>query len=127
MKFSTLKKAIASLVLIVFACGSILAQGVTTSSMSGKIVDAEGEPLIGANILAVHQPTGTTYGTATDLEGNYRIPNMRVGGPYKITITYTGYSENSLEGVFLRLGEVFRKNLILQEQAIELARVVVTA
>lgn len=127
MKFSTLKKAIATLTLIVFACGAILAQGVTTSSMSGKISDTEGEPLIGANILAVHTPTGTTYGTSTDIEGNYRIPNMRVGGPYKLTISYTGYSENTVEGVFLRLGEVFRNNITLQEQAIELVGVVVTA
>ncbi|MCB9288324.1 MAG: TonB-dependent receptor [Lewinellaceae bacterium] len=95
--------------------------------MQGKIQDVNGEPLIGANILAVHLPSGTTFGTATDVEGNYRIPNMRVGGPYKVTISYTGYGETVLDGIFLRLGETFRRDFSLEEQGIELAAVQVVA
>jgi hypothetical protein len=105
----------------------VLAQGVTTSSMQGKIVDANGEPLIGANILAVHQPSGTSYGDATDLQGNYRIPNMRVGGPYKISVSYTGYAGTELDNVYLRLGEALKQSFTLQETAIELSSVVVSA
>lgn len=103
------------------------AQGVTTSSMRGKVQDPNGEPLIGANVLAVHQPSGTTYGAATDLSGNYRIPNMRVGGPYKVTITYTGYGELEAENLTLRLGEALRQDYTLQESAIELAAIQVVA
>lgn len=105
----------------------LMAQGVTTSSMQGKIVDANGEPLIGANILAVHQPSGTSYGDATDVQGNYRIPNMRVGGPYKITVSYTGYSSTETDNIYLRLGEALRQNFTLQETALELEAVVVSA
>ena len=127
MRLITLTKVIGVFFLVALSFGVLSAQGVTTSSMSGKITDTNGEPLIGANIAAVHGPSGSLYGTATDLEGNYRIPGMRVGGPYTISITYTGYSENTFEGIFLRLGEVYRKNYTLQEQAIELESVVVTA
>ena len=127
MKFVTLARAIGILFLCTLTYGSLSAQGVTTSSMSGKISDVNGEPLIGANITAIHNPSGSFYGTATDFEGNYRIPGMRVGGPYTITITYTGYAESAFEGVFLRLGEVYRKNYVIQEEAIELEGVVVTA
>ncbi|HQU59630.1 MAG TPA: TonB-dependent receptor, partial [Saprospiraceae bacterium] len=95
--------------------------------MQGTVEDANGEPLIGANILAVHQPTGTTYGTATDIEGNYRIPGMRVGGPYKVTATYTGYAEQVYENIFLRLGESQNFNVTLEESAIQLESIQVVA
>ena len=105
----------------------LFAQGVTTSSMSGIVKDHSGETLIGANIVAVHQPSGTSYGTATDLEGNYRIPGMRVGGPYKITVSYTGFGEITLDNVVLRLGENLRKDFDLEESAILLDAIQVTA
>ncbi|MCB0566978.1 MAG: carboxypeptidase regulatory-like domain-containing protein, partial [Phaeodactylibacter sp.] len=127
MRLSMLMRALSTIVLIVAFHGMGFAQGVTTSSMQGKIQDVNGETLIGANILAVHQPSGTTYGTATDVEGNYRIPNMRVGGPYKIAVTYTGFTEKVFEGIFLRLGETQRLDITLEESAVELETIQVTA
>ena len=81
------------------------AQGVTTSSINGQITEGNGEPLPGASIVAVHTPSGTTYGVATDYDGYYRISNMRTGGPYKITISYVGFKEVVNDNVFLALGE----------------------
>ena len=103
-------------------------QGVTTASMNGRILDKEtGEALIGANILVVHTPTGSTYGNSTNLDGIYRISNMRVGGPYKITVTYTGYRDIVLEDVYLRLGEAKKLDLDMEGAAVELGLVQVTA
>lgn len=66
---------------VVFLTGQlVMAQGVTTSSMSGTVTDQQAQPLVGANVVATHQPSGTVYGGATDANGNYRIPGMRVGG-----------------------------------------------
>ncbi len=127
MNFSNLLRAFGALVLVAALQTASFAQGVTTSSMQGTITDNTGENLIGANILAVHTPSGTVYGTSTDLEGNYRLPNMRVGGPYKVTVSYTGYGELTAEGVFLRLGETFRRNYQLEESSVELEVVQVTA
>ena len=120
------------LVLLVLASGAmfqqgLLAQGVTTSSLTGSVSDASGEPLIGANIVAVHLPSGTTYGTVTDLDGSFTIPNMRVGGPYKITTTYTGFGDNVTEGIMLRLGEAQKMDIVLEDQPIELMGILVTA
>jgi hypothetical protein len=120
MRFSQLLKVMGALALVAFLSGNVLAQGVTTSSMRGVITDTNGEALIGANVLAVHEPSGTIFGSSTDVEGNYRINNMRVGGPYKLTITYTGYSTQEVEGVFLRLGEIFKKDYSLDESGIQL-------
>ena len=53
---------------------------VTTSGLSGRVI-SEGEALAGATVLAVHQPTGTRYGTVTNLEGQYFLQGLYTGGP----------------------------------------------
>jgi hypothetical protein len=102
-------------------------QGSTSSEMRGIVTDVNGEPLIGANVVAVHLPSGTTYGTATNLDGNYQIPGMRVGGPYNVTVSYTGYSTANLENIELRLGETFRRDFALDEANVQLEAVMVVA
>jgi len=97
------------------------AQGVTTSSVAGRIKDSKGEFLVGANVQAEHLPSGSLYGNSTDDGGYFRIPGMRVGGPYKITITYTGYKEKLIENVTLSLGTTATFNVELTEDAIELS------
>ena len=102
-------------------------QGVTTSSMGGQITDASGEPLPGASVVAIHVPTGTTYGAAADFDGFFRISGMRSGGPYKVTFSYVGFNDDIKEGIFLNLGSTERLNVQLQESATALDEVVVTA
>ena len=110
-----------ALLAVVLGAAGLYAQGVTTSSMAGQVTDAAtGETLIGANVSALHVPTGTLYGNSTDVDGFYRIPGMRVGGPYDITVTYTGYGEQKIEGVYLRLGESRQFSFELADAATEL-------
>ncbi len=73
---------------------------VTTASINGRILEGENEPLLGATVQALHTPTGTQYASSTNIEGFYRISNMRVGGPYTITITYIGKKEEVLRKYF---------------------------
>ena len=54
---------------------------VTTSSMSGRIIDVDGTTVVGATVVATHTPSGTQYYSVTDNNGLYRIQNMRPGGP----------------------------------------------
>jgi len=103
------------------------AQGVTTSSMIGTIVDQSNEPLIGANLIAVHTPTGTSYGTSTNEDGSFGIPNMRVGGPYTITVSYIGYEDLIIENVMLNLGEKYKRTITMAESGVMLDELVVTA
>ncbi|MEZ5032281.1 MAG: carboxypeptidase-like regulatory domain-containing protein [Saprospiraceae bacterium] len=107
---------------------SALAQGTTTSSMTGQVVDQEsGETLIGATVVAIHEPSGTSYGTITNENGYYRMSNLRVGGPYRITVSYTGYGEIALEGVNLRLGETRKYDFKMASAAEQLTTIEVTA
>ncbi|MBT8272797.1 MAG: carboxypeptidase-like regulatory domain-containing protein, partial [Bacteroidia bacterium] len=48
---------------------------VTTSNIKGLVLDENSEPLPVANIVAVHVPTGTTYGAATNFDGRYNLLN----------------------------------------------------
>lgn len=61
-------------------------QSVTQSStiIKGQIVDAEGEPILGATVVEL----GTTRGTVTDIDGNFTI-NSHANA--KLRITYVGY------------------------------------
>lgn len=106
---------------------SAKAQGVTSASMNGQVVDQNGEELPGATVIAVHQPTGSQFGNVTNVEGIYTIRNMNVGGPYKVTISFVGFETVEKDNVYLTLGQTFRQNFRLTESATELAEVVITA
>jgi hypothetical protein len=100
---------------------------VTTSSMGGKITDDKGEALIGATVLAVHTPSGTRYGTTTNEDGRYILPGIRVGGPYAVTVSYTGYKEQMRENIFVSLGTRANMDVTLAEDVVELGTVSVIA
>lgn len=99
---------------------------VTTASMSGGVT-SNGEPVIGATIMAVHQPSGTNYGTITNIDGRFDLQGMRTGGPYEITISYIGYQTAIYKEVTLHLGETYNLNVDLKESSEELDEVIVTA
>ena len=120
------KHILTSLILIFITLFSF-GQGVTTSSLSGQITDTSGEPLAGAAIVAVHVPSGTQYATVADAGGNYRIENMRIGGPYTVTVSFVGYASKTYTEIILKLGETYVQNGQLSETTTSLSEVVVTA
>src|SRR5439155_676425 len=63
------------------------------------------------------------YRAVTRAGGAYNVPNMRVGGPYRVTATRIGYKSHAQEGVFLSLGQDLRVDFALEPQAIELEAV----
>jgi len=100
---------------------------VTTSGISGKIYGENKLSLPGATVIAVHVPTGTQYATITDADGIYRIPNMKTGGPYKITVSYIGYAAAIKNDVNLELGQTMDINENLSPEAKVISGVVVTS
>ncbi|MEN8188194.1 MAG: carboxypeptidase-like regulatory domain-containing protein, partial [Bacteroidota bacterium] len=86
---------------------------VTTSSMQGTVVDDSNQPLPDASVVAVHTPTGTKYGTTTNFDGVAHLRNMRIGGPYTITVSYVGFKTQQVENVFLTLGKTLDFNVAL--------------
>jgi hypothetical protein len=115
-----------TLALLLAASANLFAQ-VTTSSITGVITDAAGQSLPGATIVAVHQPSGTEYGTTTQATGRFNIPGMRVGGPYQIKVTFVGYKEQTFTDVFLSLGTAATLNVKLADESTQLEEVTVSA
>ncbi len=87
---------------------------VTTSALRGTLT-ANGNPLEGASVVALHEPSGKVYGTAVGADGHYSISGMRVGGPYKIEFSYLGYETVVYKDVELALGETLTINAELKE------------
>lgn len=99
---------------------------VTTSSLQGIVSDASGETMPGATVVAVHEPSGTRYGAITNFDGRFTMPNLRIGGPYTIEISFVGYSSLSYTDINLRLGEPYVLNAVLTDESTELSEVIIT-
>ena len=121
------KKILFLMVLMLTSALTIMAQ-ITTSSMAGKVTfeDVKGEEVIGATVVAVHEPSGTRYTAVTNTSGNFTIQGMRTGGPYEVTVSYIGYQPKVVKGVTLELAETYNLNVWLSEDANVLTEVVVS-
>lgn len=109
-----------------FVAFSAFAQ-VTTSTMSGKITETNGTPAIGAAVIATHMPTGTKYHAVVDNNGNYRIFNMRPGGPYNVKIQLLGFQSVETQGINIALADNYVLNTSLKEEVVGLNAIVVSA
>jgi TonB-linked SusC/RagA family outer membrane protein len=74
------------LTLLLFSVATLVAQ----RTITGKVVDDQNEPLIGASILI----KGTSTGTVTDIDGSYSI--SLPAGSNVLIFSYTGYSSKEI-------------------------------
>ena len=81
------------------------AQTITTGTISGSVVDLQGGVLPGATVVAVHTPTGTVYEAVTQADGRFTMLNVRVGGPYTVTVKLSGFKDEVLKDITVALGE----------------------
>lgn len=106
------------IIMAIFLTSSALVNA-QTGSVSGKIVDGKGLPLIGANVVV----KGTTNGTITDIDGNYTIPKVNVGEQI-IVASFIGFS-NQESSVTIREGQITSVNFTLIEDITTLDELVV--
>ena len=99
---------------------------VTTSSISGTAKASNGEALVGASVVATHEPTGTAYRTVSRAGGRFDIQNVAPGGPYTIRISYVGYGEFNRSDIMIPLGERFDLQADMTASNQQLSEVVVT-
>ena len=119
----TTMRVFAALMLVFFSFSAI-AQ-VTTASMAGLITENNAEPIIGASIVATHEPSGTRYTAVSNVDGRYSIQGMRVGGPYTVRVSYVGMQPVAFENIMLQLGEIEELNVYLTPGSTELGELVV--
>ena len=119
-----MKKTIMMSLLSLFVTLASFGQ-ITTSTLSGVVKNEKGEKLIGATVSVVHQPTGTKYGSSTNVQGGYVIPAARVGGPYVIKVSYVGYKSKEISDINTSLGLTTNVDVVLVDDATALKEVVV--
>ena len=88
---------------------------ITTSAISGRVTDSEGEALPGATVTALHIPSGSRYGVSADAGGRFTIQGMRTGGPYTVEISFIGYGTAIVENLMLELGTTFELYPVLEQ------------
>ncbi len=111
---------------LAFMAGPFLFAQITSSAITGAVKSTTDESLVGATVVATHQPTGTKYTTVSRAGGVIRIENMRSGGPYLIEVTFVGYDKETFEEVYLQLAESFILNPSLKKTVTTLETVVLT-
>jgi len=97
----------------------------TAATLSGRVTDAKGSVVQGASIIVKHEPTGYSTGTQTNAKGIYVIPNLKVGGPYTIKISFTGFQEQTIDNINLTLGNNPDLNIDLKQDDKTLKEIVV--
>ena len=90
---------------IALSAAGIASAQVTTSSIRGSVVDESGAPVSGATVTILHEPTGSVSVSTTSATGQFAGQNLRVGGPYSITITGEGFIPARADNVYANLGE----------------------
>ena len=73
----------------------VILNAASTGRIKGKVVDVTtGEPLIGANVLVM----GSSFGAATDVNGEYVIANLEAG-TYEVRASFIGYRSITISNV----------------------------
>jgi len=114
---------VAAAVFSLFCAGPVLSQGVTTGAITGKVTDAQGQPVVGAAVQVTHRGTGFTTSVRTRSNGQYLVQGLEVGGPYTVAIRAIGFQPFSRDRVDVNLSEATRVDAQLTAQAVELSAI----
>ncbi|MBW8910431.1 MAG: carboxypeptidase regulatory-like domain-containing protein, partial [Sphingomonas sp.] len=107
----------------VIACSGAAFAQETTSSIRG-VVTAGGAPVSGAKVTVTHVPSGTTNTVTTGSDGTFATSGLRIGGPFTVKVTSSGYSDSSVTDIDLTAGQPLRLPI---ELATSGGEIVVTA
>jgi TonB-dependent SusC/RagA subfamily outer membrane receptor len=108
----------AALLGLLMAPFPILAQ--QTGTITGKVTDAKGGVLPGANVFV----KGTRLGDATTTSGSYLVANVPAG-TYTLICSYIGYYTMEVE-VTVQAGQQATQNFTLKESVLQMDEIVVT-
>ncbi|MBY0477637.1 MAG: TonB-dependent receptor [Chitinophagaceae bacterium] len=111
--------------IILLAANNLFAQ-VTTATITGKVLDKAGAALASATVTIEFPDAGIKQVIVTKSDGRFTVPNLRVGGPYKVTVNHVGHRVTIIENVYLELGQNTPLEFVVEEKTTELSEVVIT-
>ena len=101
----SLRRLILAAAFLCLASSHAFAQGSTTSSISGTVVDTGGGVIPGATVVAKNNATGTTTTAVSNTTGTFSIPALEPG-TYTLTVSLSGFKTAVLNDVRLTIGTV---------------------
>ncbi len=108
-------------VLAIFTILSGILFAGTTGKLVGRVTDAQtGEALAGVNVYLEN----TSFGAATDVDGNYLILGIPPG-TYTLVASYISYRDVRVEGVVINIDKTRRVDIQLQPTTLELEEAIV--
>jgi hypothetical protein len=110
--------------MLLFALNPVWGQ-VTTATLSGIVQDSKGAALAGATVTVEFSDAGIKQTLSTKADGRFVVPNLRVGGPYKVTVNHVGHNPVTIENIFLELGANTPLEFSLNDKTTELKEVVI--
>ena len=96
----------------------------TTGVIRGFVTDESGNAVSGASVQIIHTPSGSKSSTSTGNSGAFYSRGLRLGGPFKITVTKSGLSSTKTN-IFTKLGSEAGVSFSLGSSSVE--EIVVTA
>jgi len=90
-------------VLAALTAGPAFAQGTSSSSITGIVVDTDGGFVPGATVLVKNEATATEYTTISGANGSFTVPAVNVG-TYTVTVTLQGFKTAIAKGVVVTAG-----------------------
>ncbi len=114
---------LASLLMLISV--SLTAQ-ITTAGIKGSISN-NSKPLANASVQVILTTTGEEYTTIAQANGSFSLPNMKSGGPYMVITSFTGYIADTLQDVYLSLGNFYPIEVTLYTKNATLEEVVLTS
>ena len=120
-KFSRIAAAVA---LSIGLSSTAMAQ-VTSSELNGKIMGPQGNPAAGTVVTVTHVPTGAVKTVTVNSGGTFSLRGLRVGGPYTVVIDSDEFADQTINDVYLELGESASIERML-EPAAQYENIVVT-
>lgn len=104
MKLLTVIRGLCRLLAGLAFAGTAFGQGITTSAINGFVNNAQGAPVSGATVTAVHEPSGTRSTATTRANGGFELSNLRVGGPYTVTVSAPGVAIDAQRDIYVEAG-----------------------
>ncbi|MBW7933052.1 MAG: TonB-dependent receptor [Gemmatimonadaceae bacterium] len=126
MNLSRLRAYLGAAAALLFLTASASFAQVTTGAVAGRVTDASGAPLEGAQVQVRQVSTGVSRGAMTNADGRYRVPGLEVGSGYAVTVRRIGYTPVTRENVNVSIGQVARVDVQLSQAATTLAAVTVS-
>lgn len=101
-----------ALSLVALAAPHAMAQDVT-GTIRGQVTDDAGNPISGATVTVTHVPSGTRSVQTSNANGDFSAPNLRIGGPFDVSVAAPGFEAANATVVNILAGQPQRVSVFL--------------